>query len=247
MRRLLGHGAVVVLLTMLTQLGGVAWLAALALGRRWVSFPLAYAVLWGVEYVVAPMAGREALPCFGAPLRMQSPFYCVTMRNYVTPEMALVAQDAARRVAEAHPGTVTLALDGSLPFGDGIPLLPHLSHDDGEKLDLAFYYAGEGGYLPGRTWSPLGYFAFEALDRETCPRAVVTLRWDMRWVQGLWRDWAVDVPRSRALVQALVADARVAKVFVEPPLAEAWGVAGGKVRFRGCRAARHDDHVHVQL
>ena len=134
-----------------------------------------------------------------------------------------------------------------LRFGDGVPLLLHMSHDDGEKLDLAFYYAGEGGYLPGRTRSPLGYFAFEALDQPICPPAVVTLRWDMRWVQGLWRDWVVDVPRSRALVQALVADARVAKVFVEPPLAEAWGVAGGKVRFQGCRAARHDDHVHVQL
>ena len=59
------------------------------------------------------------------------------MRNFVVPELRAVAEGAADRLADEYPGTVTLALDGGFPFA-GLPLLRHLSHDDGEKLDLAF-------------------------------------------------------------------------------------------------------------
>jgi hypothetical protein len=39
----------------------------------------------------------------------------------------------------------------------------------------------------------------------------------------------------------------VAKIFVEPPLAAQLGLSDPKIRFQGCRAARHDDHIHIQL
>ncbi len=245
----LGHALVVVALTVLTQLGGLVWIASRWARRPLLIFVLAYAGLLGAVQVVAPMAGRVALPCFGAPLRAQSVAYCVLMRNFVTPDLAQVAMDAAVRVDEAFPGTVTLALDGGFPFFDGVPLLPHLSHDDGEKLDLAFHYAGaDGGYLPGQTRSPLGYFAFAALDApEDCPPVALTLRWRMSWMQPWFAAMEVEKLRTTSLVRALLADPRVGKVFVEPPLAEAWGLSDAKLRFQGCRAARHDDHIHVQL
>lgn len=244
----MGHGALIALLTVLTQLGGIAWLVALAFRRRVPVFLIAYAALWGAALTTAPMLGREALPCFGSPLRMQSAVYCVTMRNYVTPELADVAQNAAEAIERAFPGTVTLALDGSFPFGDRFPLLPHLSHDDGEKLDFAFFYASaQGAYLPGRTRSPVGYWAFETLEAETCPPATLTLRWGMRWMQPILPDRPLEPDRTRALIQHLAQDDRVAKLFVEPPLAAELGVADEKIRFQGCRAARHDDHIHIQL
>ena len=245
--RWIGHLLFALVLTALTQLGGLAWLGAVALGRRWLSFPLLYAVLWGLAFVLAPLFGREALPCVGEPLRMQSPVYCVLMRNYVTPQMADVARDAARTVEAAHPGTVTLALDGNFPFVTGFPLPPHLSHDDGEKLDFAFYYQEDGAYLPGRTRAPLGYFAFEALEESFCRPVWISMRWDMRLLQPLLPKWEVDVLRVRSLTGALVRDERVSKIFVEPPLMERWGLRHEKVRFQGCRASRHDDHLHVQL
>jgi hypothetical protein len=107
---------------------------------------------------VAPLGGRVAISCASdSPLEVQSWFYCITNRTYVQPELADVLEDAAAAVEAAYPGTETLMLDGSLPFVDGFPLLPHLSHDDGRKADLAFYYRdGKGGYLPGRTKSPKG-------------------------------------------------------------------------------------------
>lgn len=242
------HGLVVALLTVATQLGGIAWLVAIVFKRgRWAIFIVAYTALWGMAQVTAPVFGRVPLPCQGEVLRAQSPLYCAMLRNYVTPELASVARTAALAVAARHPGTVTLALDGSFPFLDGIPLAPHLSHDDGEKLDLAFYYQDESGYLAGQTASPLGYFAFESMDIETCPRRWLTLRWDMGWFRPLVRDLTLEPERTATLIRVLLADPRVSKVFVEPPLSEKLGLQGEKLRFQGCRAARHDDHIHVQL
>lgn len=246
--RWLIHAIVIVLLTVLTQVGGLAWLVALFSHRRWVVFPLVYAALCVGALLAAPaLSGRVALPCFGEPLRAHSPLYCATLRHFVTPDLRDVAVDAAEAAAAAHPGTVTLTLDGGFPFFDGFPLLPHLSHDDGEKLDFAFYYAAGGAYLPGRTASPIGYWAFALAGDPVCPRALPSLRWGMAWLQPLRPDWSVEEDRTRTLVRALADDPRIAKIFVEPPLVEAWGVAHPKVRFQGCRAARHDDHVHIQL
>ena len=247
--RLTSHVLVVLLLTVLTQLGGLIWIVSRWFRRPVLVFVLAYAGVWGAVQVVAPMTGRVALPCFGAPLRAQSVVYCGLMRNFVTPQLAAVAIDAAKRVEAEFPGTVTLALDGGFPFLDGVPLLPHLSHDDGEKLYLAFYYQGlKGDYGQGQTRSPLGCFAFEALEGpDTCPPVWLTLRWRMGWLQGRFAAMEVESQRTRVLVRALLADARVGKVFVEPPLARAWGLMDPKLRFQGCRAARHDDHIHLQL
>jgi hypothetical protein len=254
-RSLALHGAAVLGLTVLTQLGGLAWLVALGCRRgrlaSFLIFLLAYSALWAGAQGAAPAFGRVPLPCKGEVLRAQSLLYCALMRNFVTPEMADVAMDAAAAVAARFPGTVTLALDGGFPFLDGMPLVPHLSHDDGEKLDFAFYYAdtfyGDGAYLPGVTDSPIGYFSFLRLGEETCPSVWPTLRWDMRWMEPLHLFIGLEPERTRALIEALAADPRVGKIFVEPPVAAALGVADEKIRFQGCRAARHDDHIHVQL
>jgi hypothetical protein len=149
-------------------------------------------------------------------------------------------------MAERHEGTVTIVLDGSFPFLDGFPMLPHLSHDDGEKIDFAFFYEKNGAYLPGATRSPIGFFAFE--DGPTdCPSRRLTLRWDLDWLQPLWADYELDEERLRDLVQLLAEHSSIDKVLLEPHLTQRLGIRSAKVRFQGCRAARHDDHIHVQL
>ncbi len=242
-----GHVGWILFLTLLTQLGGLAWLIALRFRQRVLVFLLVYAALWGAALQIAPFFGRVALPCFGETLRAQSVFYCVTMRHFVTPEMADVAQNAADQVAQEYPGTQTLYLDGNLPFWEGFPLIPHLSHDDGEKLDFAFFYRDANGFLPGQTRSPIGYFVFETLEVKQCPDAWPTMRWSLTPLQPLWSDFEVDRARTRALTQALLNDPRVSKLFLEPPLAKDLGLSDEKLRFQGCRAARHDDHLHLQL
>lgn len=118
---------------------------------------LSLAAIWA-----APHFGRVALSCWHqGPLQMQSWLYCGLNRNFVTPELAKALQETAASVDTAFPGTVTQVLDANFPFLEGFPLLPHLSHHDGSKADLAFYYSDASGYVPKATRSPIGYFAFE--------------------------------------------------------------------------------------
>ena len=49
-------------------------------------------------------------------------------------------------------------------------------------------------------------------------------------------------------MDALLAERRVRRIFLEPHLKRRLGYAeDGRVRFAGCHAARHDDHVHVDF
>ena len=243
--RFLWHGLLVLALTALTQLGGIAWLAALRFRRRLLAFMVFYTLLWGLAVVVAPLWGRQMIGCWPGSLIETRATLCALNRSYGTPVLASVLEDLAQ--ARAAEGDRIVLLDAGFPFLDGFPLLPHLSHDDGEKADLALAYADTAGTaLPGATRAPLGYFAFEPGPSD-CPPRRLTMRWDLDWLQPLWRDLVLDAPRSAAQVAWLLDDPRVGKVFLEPHLQERLGLADPKLRFQGCRAARHDDHIHFQL
>lgn len=252
----------VVLLTALTQVGGIILLLALVLGRlfRWRGlitagiFILAYAA--ATLFVVPPLAaagGRVPLPCAGEPLRAL-PVLCVLNRHYVEPRLLTLADTLAGDVAEAFPGTVTVALDANFPLLNGFPLLPHLSHDDGRKLDLSYFYADAAGtYLPGSTRSPIGYWAFEVPgpgEEASCPDTWLTARWDMAALQPLFPALPLEPGRTRFALQWLFDKGPsfgLERVFVEPYLAERLGVSSPLLGFQGCRAARHDDHIHLQV
>lgn len=246
----IGHGLAVLALTLLTQLGGLAWLAALPLRKNraqfWPAFALAYATLWAAAYVIAPSFGRTALPCWGdGPLRSQSVLYCALNRNYVTPKLASLAQDLAQDMAQTYPGTITLTLDAGFPFG-AMPLLPHLSHDDGEKLDLALYWQDNGQYQTGHSKSPIGYWGY-ADGPTQCPDRWADLRWGMTTLNSALPNWQLNHHRTRAAVQWLAEDPRTGKILIEPHIPATLGFTHPKIRFQGCRAARHDDHIHLQL
>jgi hypothetical protein len=154
-------------------------------------------------------------------------------------------QDTAADLARTFPGTRLQVLDASFPFIDGFPLLPHLSHDDGEKVDLSFFYetARRGG---NASPSPIGFFAFEEGPSD-CPKAWLSLRWDMVWLQPIWPQMKLDEQRTRRTLQLLAEDPRIGKILLEPHLKARLGLNTDKIRFQGCRAARHDDHIHLQL
>jgi len=266
MLRVLRHGFVIVSLTLLTQIGGLAWLLALALRRLLPSsrrlvflifFAGIYSVATFITHQVAPLLGRVPLPCFTAEsLAVSTPLYCMLNRNFVTPELASAATAFADHMAETFPGTTTLALDANFPFVTGFPLLPHLSHDDGRKLDLALYYEdSDGNFRNGETRSPLGYFAFQhplAGSPQPCKdrRRFLTLRWDMIWLQPLFPDWDIEPERMREALRWLSNEGHgqgIEKVFIEPHIPARLGMSDGVTRFQGCRAARHDDHIHIQV
>lgn len=241
------HGVIIALLTVFTQIGGIAWLIALFFRKKPLVFGLFYGVLSATSLFVAPLFGRVPLSCGSdGPLQVQSWVYCLTNRSYVTPKLKGVLADLSEDVNQKYPGTKTLVLDASFPFWDGFPLVPHLSHDDGKKADLAFYYSREGIYQPGAARSPIGYFAFEEGPTH-CPSEALSLRWDLPYLQPLWRNLELEPQRTAHAMRWLNADRRIEKVFLELHLQKRLKTTGSKIGFQGCRAARHDDHIHFQV
>jgi hypothetical protein len=265
MMRLLFHASVVMLLTALTQVGAIAYAVAYLIYRRtklrlpaFATFFAAYAGLVFASNVTAPIFGRVPVPCFAskdAELTVRTPLFCVLNRNFVSPKMLIAARALASHMKGKFSGTITLVLDGNFPFVDGFPLLPHLSHSDGNKLDIAFYYAADGAYLPGRTRSPIGYFAFEVPNsgaKLPCEgrNDLITFRWDFAYLQGLFPAYQLESQRMKEALRWLSTDGQaygIEKIFVEPHLVQSLDAQQERIRFQGCRAARHDDHIHFQV
>jgi hypothetical protein len=171
----------VVFLTLLTQIGGLVLLLVWGLSRlvlprtiEAASKSVINGVLFGVLYAaisilvvppLAALAGRVPLPCQAHPDRpfaAGSVLVCALNRHYVVPDLVVLLSELSREIDRTFPGTTTLFLDANFPFLKGFPLLPHLSHSDGRKVDLAFYYANpDGRYLRATMRSPIGYWAFE--------------------------------------------------------------------------------------
>lgn len=265
------HLAIIAVLTLLTQIGGLAYAIAWAIRfwlfkrhRRSVTvlvglFVVSYGVFWFAAMKIAPLAGRVPIDCLAAsnaqPVE-QSVLYCALNRNYVVPELATLVTDLGAHMDREFPGSETLVLDAGFPFFDGFPLLPHLSHKDGRKADLAFYYHDAGGrYVPGVTKSPIGYWAFEEAPdgfAAPCPgnQGWKTLRWDMRWFRVFNSDVQLDENRTREALRWLTTTGRKAglsKILLELHLKRTLRVNSDVVRFQGCRAARHDDHIHIEI
>ncbi|MDQ0466365.1 hypothetical protein QO010_004158 [Caulobacter ginsengisoli] len=196
-----------------------------------------------------PAKGLVALPCAGSgALAPANTGYCRLQRNYVAAKGLAVLQDATTAMQAKFPGARVLYLEASWPLGKR-PMPPHLSHGDGREVDLAFYYVDRAGKplaKPPRSW---GYEAFEPPRREA-ERACAGGRRGKNDRPDPPRDraWRLDEARTAALVKVLAADPRVRRIFIEPHLKTRLGLTTyGKVRFAGCQAARHDDHIHVDF
>lgn len=271
MLKILLHLLWIALLTLFTQIGGLIWLLALVLhsalrpkwpvrGLRWLLFAGLY--LLATLFIVPPLArlsGRVPLPAFSHPhLRPENIWFCLLNRTYVRPALRRALEDVAQQLQERFPGTVVWYMDANFPFIDGYPLEPHFSHKDGKKVDLSIYWADarSGEPVPGNP-SPFGYGAFAGpLPGEydytaECERKGY-------WYIGLDGDLAApfyqaerytfDAPRTRELLRLLAEHPAVVRVLVQPHLKTRLGLSNyGKLRVQGCKAARHDDHAHVEL
>jgi hypothetical protein len=260
--------AVFLLLTALSQVGGIVlvlavWATRLLRRRlpRWPAraaglavFVAVYAALTLVVLpAAAPGLGRVALPCHRKPdsaLEARTVLTCVLNRNYARPEVRYVLKDLAAHMAAAYPGTVVQYLDANFPLLDGFPLLPHLSHSRGRSVDLAYAYRDASGGAADPP-SPVGYWVYEQPagdDPQPCAGKRSRLRWDLGVLQRLHAGVTMDVERTRAML-AWLADAHpgVRYLLIEPHLKKRLGLTSEAIRFQGCGAARHDDHMHVEL
>lgn len=254
----------VLLSTLLTQLGGIylwALFGAMAQPgsrpRRWLLRPASAAVLYLLSAIwlfplLASAGGRVALPCWqgGSSLQPHSPLYCLANRHYVVPALAAELESLDQRLAQRLPERVVRFFDAGFPFGAGFPMIPHLSHGDGRRIDLMFLYEDANGDPHDGNGSPIGYFAFVEPDpalAALCPDRACSLRWDLAWLQPLLPKARLDEAATSVLIDELSRSRAIGKILLEPHLRDRLGLTSSKIRFQGCNAARHDDHLHLQL
>ncbi|SDL34964.1 hypothetical protein SAMN05421823_105269 [Catalinimonas alkaloidigena] len=260
---------VVLLLTLLTQVGGVFLLMCwpllrwvkqrLARGQRLaqVSLFLAFYLLSTFTWLpwLAAAFGRVPLPVHTSALRPLSLLTCVLNRHYVHPALRTEMETVAAQFAQQHPGSVVSYLDAGFPFLSGFPLLPHLSHDDGRKLDLAFFYQDAAGTpVNGIALTPLAYGGYEQPrpgEIHTAARCRAQGYWQYGLLGSLFpqtHSLQFDESRTEALIRLLAQQPQTEKIFLEPHLVTRLQLEQiSALRFHGCRAVRHDDHIHWQI
>jgi len=257
------HILLALLLTAITQIGGAIYLFVLLLitkkskVRKWKRLALFLILYLSATFLVvpflAPEFGRERVT--GTGISVYNWFYIFYNRNYVTRELNEVLSEVSNEFRRDYPDLELVVLDANFPFVDGFPLLPHLSHKDGKKIDLAFVYKEPSGELVNDKISRLGYGIYEAPLQQELNQTTACKK------QGAWQ---YDFPKylsfgrinrelvfapevNRRLIQIIANHPKVQKVFVEPHLKRRLKLENSKIRFQGCHSVRHDDHIHFQI
>lgn len=261
------------LLTVLTQVGGLVYLLSILTHKltdkcasnnflkatyRFTSFLAFYCLTtFLIVPVIAKPLGRVPLPLTETnhlqPLNILT---CFLNRNYVRPELKQTAFEVSKQMNDKFPGTTTNYLDANFPFINKFPLIPHLSHNDGKKLDLSFCYRDtKTDEQTNECPSFIGY----GICEEPQPNEKNTA--DFCAVKGYWRysfmtkvisqnnkqDFTFDNDKTKVLVNLFATHPAIGKIFIEPHLKTRLNLTSDKIRFHGCQAVRHDDHIHVQL
>lgn len=217
-------------------------------------FLMLYAV--ASAFVVPPLAaigGRAPLPCSQSSRSAPAPatmLTCVLNRHYVVIGVQTVLSRIAGSLSRQFPDAHIRYLDAGFPFFDAFPMAPHLSHRHGRAVDLSFLYtdATTGAARPAP--SPFGYWGYvqpRPGEPRPCAGRKSWLRWDLDRLQPFLSDGSLDKAGTAALVRALANSPEVTRMFLEPHLKTRLGLGHSKIRFQGCRAARHDDHLHVEF
>ncbi len=265
---LIKRSLLLLLLTALTQTGGLVYVLYLVLKRKlnmgwhgfigrlkhFGAFLLLY-LLFNLILtpLIAQYFGRVPMPIYHeTKIKPANASIWLANRHYVKPELKNLLLETALSLPSNQ---VIIYLDANFPCINGFPMTGHLSHDDGEKIDLAFIYSNSNGeYLnTGKSYS--GYGIVEQPRSNEVDQPAVCEE------QGHWQysfttkfsvdqhpDYKFDYRANRRLLQSLALHASTGKVFIEPHLKNRLELQWfNKIRFHGCHAVRHDDHIHLQL
>ncbi|WP_459442073.1 hypothetical protein [Winogradskyella sp.] len=253
--KLLAHLLVILCLTILTQLGGLIWLISMYISQRWrkkigIVFPLVYLICNLVLVPqIAPYFGRTQLPVFKSSLKPQNIIYPLCFRNYVDKKLYNSLQQSIIHLS--HLGIEIAYLDANFPFIDGFPLFPHLSHNDGKKIDIAFMYL-ENNNKTDQKPSFMGYGAYVKDINPTAQQCKEKGYWQYGITKYLSPDKdntiQLDKENTKTLIQELLYRSKNSKIFIEPYLKKELALSKyDNIRFHGCQAVRHDDHIHFEI
>ncbi len=249
-------------LTIVTQIGGIAYLISLFLNTKWkmnlklkplITFTSIYLFFTFLLIpIIAPIFGREKV--------IHNPKICPTNyltillnRIYVRPSLNTLLLQTTRKLENT---TIKIHyLDANFPFINKFPLLPHLSHNDGKKIDISLIYENKKGEISTKQKSISGYGIFEHPKQGEYNQIKRCIR------KGYFQ---YDYPKyitfgsinsnlkfskkgTKKLIQSILNSPLLGKLFIEPHLKNRLHLDDKRIRYHGCRAVRHDDHIHIQL
>lgn len=249
-------------LTILTQIGGIAYLGSLYVSTKWkakfkfkkllVFFLLYLICTLAIVPLIAPIFGREKVTHTDniAPTNYMT---VLLNRNYVRPELNKILEKIEKNLS--NTGIKINYLDANFPFINKFPLLPHLSHNDGKKIDLSLIYETKEGIISDSQKSVSGYGVFEQPRKKEFNQIEKCLE------KGYFQ---YDFPKyltfgtinqellfsevgTKKLILSILKNKSLGKLFIEPHLKHRLNLHNNKIRYHGCRAVRHDDHIHIQL
>ncbi len=251
-----------ILLTILTQIGGVVFILSEILcfqsqkkniiERLGIFLFLYSLVTFFVVPTVAPIFGREKVQ-HTENIRPSTYLTILFNRNYVNPRLNELLQNADSQISNEN---IKISyLDACFPFFNGFPLLPHLSHNDGKKIDLSLIYENEAGEIVPKIKSISGYGVFESpkkkeFDQTKSYKEKGYFQYDYTKFLTLGKinqELSFSNKGNKILLQSILKQNNIGKIFLEPHLVKRTGLKNSKIRFQGCKAVRHDDHIHVQL
>jgi hypothetical protein len=249
------------LLTVITQIGGIVYLLSLLISRNWnkklrFKTPIIFMGLYFFATLlivpfVAPIFGREKVK---HTKNISATNYMTVLlnRNYVKPDLNKLLLNTAKNLEgteiEIH------YLDASFPFINKFPLLPHLSHNDGKKIDISLIYESNGIIKKGQK-SVSGYGVFEGPNSNEFDQISKCV--DNGYIQydfpkyltfgSINYDYVFSEKGTKKLINTILNNQNLGKLFIEPHLKSRMNLKDKRIRYHGCKAVRHDDHIHVQL
>ena len=262
------------ILTILTQVGGLIYLVYKPIGihikkrnsNKYKSHLIRILTFSGLMIIfsltiiplIANQFGRVSLPIKSSkeiPLKPANLLLVIGNRHYVKPEMKQLIIEVSQQINKKYPKTKITYLDANFPFIDDFPLLPHRSHDDGEKLDIGFLYKNSNtGKRINKLPTILGYGYSEQPRKgeyDQIKKCEEQGYWQYGFMSKITKEkkrYEFDEEANKYLISQIIRDKRTGKIFIEPHLKTRLGFSvQNKVRFHGCKSVRHDDHIHLQL
>jgi hypothetical protein len=269
--KFLKRALIFVILTILTQVGGIIYILSILIYSRFrfskldrykesirrISFHvlvyLSFSFL--IIPVIAKYFGRVPLPIFSQNnLGTRTIWTTILNRHYVRPALKDLALKVSTEMGEKYPGIKINYFDANHPFYKGYPLIPHLSHNYGKQLDLGFVYNdAQTGELSKNTPSKIGYGISEEPRKneedepQKCSFKKTYNLMNMIYPKWSKSDYTFNEVITAELIRRYVTNKNVEKIFLEPHLKSRLKLHSGKIRPAGCNAVRHDDHFHVQI
>lgn len=242
-------------------------------GLRRLAFHVVFYLLL-VIFIVPPIAsifGRVPLPYFTEQhLGPRTIWTTLLNRHYVRPQLRELVLKSSAEIGEKYPGirvnyydanfplplALPLKIDKFMNFEKGFPLFPHLSHNDGKKLDLGFVYNdAETGELSNASPSAIGYgVSEEPLKGEVDIPSGCRFngKWQYNFMNDYYpkggrRNYNFNEKATSDLINLFRKNPKISTIFLEEHLENRLKLNSGKINNAGCKAVRHDDHFHIQI